>query len=320
MIDVSFDRRFDLILGLIYCVDKDNDCKFSWVRSTYPLFDDAFYDLYKNNFNYELELYIKNGGFGYYEECLIIANSLDNNYEVIINDQLQSVLDRNKNVDISMISKLLNSFVDKSNYDEFYNSFSDSRKTIINDFISSFNYHKDFNIEELELFYNKKSTQDYRIILVNFSGGSYGLKLNDTNCYISGLFNYYDNSFGKNIALTFIHEISHIFINELGYKYSEYINVDNVFSESVNLGLEECYFNKINYINEYIVRSCEMYFAKKILSSSDLGKRFNFHKNSGFLYVDVFSELLEIKNNYDSFNEFYKKEIINLFNSLNEKV
>lgn len=47
MINIKFDKKLDLIFGLVYAVNKDYNFNCNWVKSTYSKFDERFYLLYK---------------------------------------------------------------------------------------------------------------------------------------------------------------------------------------------------------------------------------------------------------------------------------
>ena len=44
-------------------------------------------------------------------------------------------------------------------------------------------------------------------------------------------------------------------------------------------GLQKCYYDKINFINEYVVRSIQVYLTAKYMESDYIVRNINYHKN-----------------------------------------
>ncbi len=83
-----------------------------------------------------------------------------------------------------------------------------------------------------------------------------------------------------------------------------------------------CYARQITLINENMVRSIDIYLGKKYFEEDFINNCIKRHKKLGYTYIEEIIELLDKKDNYSSFEEFYKNEIgpffIKLNNSLKE--
>ena len=121
MIKIEFNKKLELIFGLIYCVDKDyNIYDFPFCKETLPNYCKEFYKLYKDNISNELIEYIKKEGLGTYDTTAKIALSLNNNYEIEENNEIKQLISNIPSFNKKTLNKLLKEFVAKSNYDEFY--------------------------------------------------------------------------------------------------------------------------------------------------------------------------------------------------------
>ena len=120
--NITFDKRLDLIFGLIYSASKDNNYNFRWAADMNPEYDEKFYQIYKKGITSEFENYIVSGGLDSYTRCVSIALSLNENYEVVENRDIQQIYSRNSIFNSEKLSAYLKEFVEKSHYEEFYAS------------------------------------------------------------------------------------------------------------------------------------------------------------------------------------------------------
>ena len=317
--NIEFDKRINLILGLQCYVNNKYNCEWPWVRSTYPKYDDEFLKLCDNYLSNEFEEYIKNGGLDSYSRTIRIALSLNDKYEVTDNDNIKQIKKMNEQFNSNLLSKYLQEFVNNSNYDLFYDSTLDERNMLINKMDQAINAYTTITPSMIEDFYGfSKGTM--KIILANFSRGSYGETTSEGSIYVAGLNSYKDDKFEPYIIGTLCHEFSHPYMNPLGYKYFKDIKLDYLYNNSKENGLQECYDNATVVINEYMVRAVQIYLPSKYFEKEITKKIIERHKSIGFPFVEEIIELFKLKDNYPSFEEFYKNEIVNYFINLNERI
>lgn len=73
-----------------------------------------------------------------------------------------------------------------------------------------------------------------------------------------------EKEISNKVINTCIHEFSHSYVNPLGYKYFKDVNIDNLFNEAKSNGLQNSYYDKYSFINEYVVRAVQVYFSEKL--------------------------------------------------------
>lgn len=319
MINVKFDKRFDLIFGLMYSVNKDHNCGFYWVGSFYPEYDDAFYEIYKKGITPEFEQYIKNGGLNSYNRSISIANSLNEQYEVIVNSDIQS-LQKRPNFDAIKLSNYLKEFVEKSGYEKFYESFEPLRSELLQEFNQALNHFVKFEPSLIEDFYGYKIAP-MEIILLNFSRGSYGMIFEKSIAYVAGMqmYKYSEKRFMKSIIGNLFHEFSHPYLNPLGQKHFESKDLKNVLRNSKENGLANYYNVPITVINEYVVRAVSAILLSRYVEG-ELEYEININMSQGFTYIREVIELFSKKDNYETFEDFYKNEIVLFFKELNKSL
>lgn len=326
---IEFDKRLELIYGLLYTVDKDLDntlYKGLFIEEL-PIYCREMYNLCKNNMSDELYNYIKEYGISTdYNQPAHIALSMDDNYSIIQNDDLtESVIKRNPKYDKEKIEKLLKEFVLKSNYEEFYNNHKPLYDRIINSFKESMNNNFDENI--LLDFYGYK-LGDMSVKLYNFTSGSQGILIDDNQYYIQRVDNIgkdEENFVFKNKINTLFHEFSHPYITPLVEKYFKDMDFINLFQETKSNGLPFAYHKSVrednSYVlfNEYLVRSIAYYLESKFVDKETREKRLQVEKNNGFIHIEEISKIFDKKNDYNNFEEFFKKEIVPYCIKLNNK-
>ncbi len=327
---IEFDKRLELLYGLLYTVDKDLDStlyKGLFIEEL-PTYCREMYNLCKNNMSDELYNYIKEYGISTdYNQPAYIALSMDDNYNIIENDDLKErVIKINSKFNKEKIETLLKDFVLKSNYEEFYNKHKPLYDKIIESFKESMNNNFEGNI--ILDFYGYK-LGNMSIKLYNFTTGSQGILIDNNQYYIQRVDNIGkdENSFVfKNKINTLFHEFSHPYITPLVEKYFKDMNFINLFNETKTNGLPFAYHNSIrednSYIllNEYLVRSIAYYLESKYVDSNTLNKRLQIENNNGFIHIEKISKLFDDKNNYKDFEDFFKNEIVSYCVELNNSI
>lgn len=316
---IEFDKRLELIYGLIYCVDRDMNNKLhpGLCMSELPKYCDEFYSMYKNNVNEELVEYIKEYGINNnWIQPAKIALSLDDNYNIVENDDLnhEIIISKNKKYNKAKVEKLLKDFVLNSNYDEFYNNHKPMYDKIIKSFKESMNGCDAFNKDFFKNFYGY-ILKEIVIKLYNFTSGSMGIIVGNYQYYIQRVDNIGKNEeqfMFKPKYINIIHELSHPYILPYVNKYFDNIDYSNLMDEAQKNGLPNCYVSKErtwSIFNEYIVRAIAIYLGSK----NDKHKKELIDKeiSNGFLYIEELVKLFDKKNNYDTFEEFFKNEIVN---------
>lgn len=319
---IYYDKRVELIFGLFYSAYKEryvpeNYGKYFFIESDFDYYRD-FFILYQNNVSKELKEYIKQMGLDTYERTLHIALSLNENYKVIEDFYIKKIRENNKNFDANKLSFFLRQFVEKADFDNFFNEHQIFYNEQIKKFYEALNYYNKFDSKLLEEFYGFKIGKS-EILLFNFVNGSFGYCKDDlTISCISVNVNY---PISKRIINTCIHEFSHSYVNTLSEKYFQTISLCNLYDDAVKHGLQSCYYNKFSLINEYIVRAVQVYFSKKFMEKEYLEKTLLYHKNIGFTYIEKLENLVEqYKTNYKNFEDFYKIKIVDFFVNLNREL
>ena len=323
---IGFDKRLELLYGILYCVNKDmnNTLHPGLFIEEMPTYCNEFYKLYKNGITDEFIELIKNKGINNtWATPAIIALSLDENYNIIENEcLLEKVKNSNPYYDKEKIERCLKEFVEKSNYEEFYNDHKQFYNNIIDSYRESM-----FNILDkgiIEEFYGYKIGK-MRINLYNFTTGSSGAFINNIQYYNQRVDNMNDdeNNFKFKCKINNIfHEFSHPYIAPLVKKYCSNIYLDNLFEEAKANGLKTDVYQtmKSNTIwDEYIVRSIALHLEKKYNSKENIEKRIEIEKNNGFIHVEEISKLFDNKDNYNSFEEFFKNELVPFIIELNKR-
>ena len=321
MINISFDKRLELLFGLQYCTFKDNNIKQDIFQENNKQYCEDFYNLYKENASEELIEYIKNGGLDLYNRTVDISDSLDKNYNIIENEKIKKISSNNKNFDKDKLNRLLNEFIIKSNYEKFYEDHKSYYDEVVNVFKKSLNYLVDYDDKMLTDFYGYK-LNDFQIIVFNFTRGSFGMDFDNKITYIANTYPLENENelvrVPNRIIATLFHEFSHPYCNPLGYKYFNDDSIKNIEEESIQNGLEDCY-RGITVINEYMVRAVQMYLSKKYIPNEyyNIENDIKRHQSKGFVHIDELLELLSKKEEYDNFEDFYKEQIVSFFSELN---
>ena len=325
---IEFDKRLELIYGLLYCVNRDmnNNLHKGLFIEEMPNYNNEFYKIYKENASDELIDYIKNYGInGNWNQPCFIALSMDDNYNIIENESLiKEVINKNDIFDKNKVERLIKEFVDKSKYEVFYNNHKDFYEKIIKSYkesMSKFNIDIDTYIED---FYGYK-VGNMCIKLYNFSSGSMGVVINNDQYYIQRVHNIgnSENDFVFKPKLSnMIHEFSHPYINPLVEKYFYDIDCNDIYQEILKNDLTKDFSNVYKVIKpcnaytilmEYNVRAVTVSMLKNLLSDADIKKEILKQEECGLIHISDLVGLYDIKNNYDNFDDFFKNEIVNYF-------
>lgn len=313
-VEIKFDKRLELILGLQYCVNKEYDMDFQWITKDENVYYNEFYNLYTKYAVDELKEYVKNGGFDSFSRTIELALSLNDNYQLETNPKIEKIVNSNSNLNLSKINDLLFGFVKDSNYDKFFLK----NQEYYNDNISLMKklIEKDggLDIDNLINFFDNRS-KEFKIILANFSLGSfgiYGINNNVVLCIrcVDGLKKQ------SHIIPNLYHEYLHSYINPLGEKYFTNVDINKLFNEAENNGLAKCYNTGIILINEYMVRAITIYLIKNKFPFDYIERNIEREKKEGYIYIEQLLLMLEKKYKYINFEDFYKKLIVPFFINL----
>ena len=328
---IGFDKRLELLYGILYCVNKDmnNTINPGLFIEEMPTYCNEFYELYKKvGISDEFIELIKNHGINSsYAAPAVMALSLDENYNIIENNSLlEMVVKNNPYYDKEKIERNIKEFVEKSNYETFYQEHSDFYKNIVEEYKKSMSEFNVFNENVFEEFYGYK-LGEMKINLYNFTTGSSGLLIGDKHYYNQRVdnINEDENNFKFKIKLNNIfHEFSHPYITPLVENFCSNLNLDNLYmevkkSESYTNAYQEL-TQSYKILHEYIVRSIALYLQKKYDSKENIENRIEKEKKKGFIHVDEIASIMDDRTNYNNFEEFFKNELIPYFIQLNNNM
>ena len=277
----DFDKRIELVFGILYCayiegIIPENYGKYFFFKSCNNDYYQNFYNMYKKYASLELKEYIKNGGFDYYERTLQIALAMDYEYNIQDNQYIEQIKINNKCFDQKKISFLLKDFTTKANYEKFYSANTNYFATLCNKFVEALNAYVNFNLNIMTDFFGY-SLGEFGIKIFNFVNGSFGY-INE-NTILSCISINAEKEISDKVVTICFREYSHPYVNKLGVEYFEKINLDKLLADAKKHGLQECYYDKINFINEYVVRSIQVYLTAKYMESDYIVRNINYHKN-----------------------------------------
>ena len=319
---IGFDKRLELIYGLVYCVDKDMNHTLlpGLFVEELPTYCREFYELYRENISKDLFQYIKDYGMnGDWNQPAIIALSMDENYNIVNNDFLfNQVVMKNKNFDRVKLEKVLKEFVLKSNYDNFFDKHTNFYNKIVNSYKESMSKYKEFDENFILDFYGYR-LGNLSIKLYNFTSGSQGLLIGQNQYYVQRVDNIgkdENNFIFKPKLITLIHEFSHPYINPLVDKYLKNISFSSIYQETKEFGLPKAYTeltteNNYQILKEYLVRTISIYLGSQYLDEQQIKIEIKKQMDNGFVRICEFVKLFEDKKNYSNFESFFKEKIVN---------
>lgn len=328
--NIGFDKRLELIYGILYCVNKDlnNELHKGLFIEEMPKYCNEFYEMYKKGISDEFKKYIINYGMsGSWEIPAVIALSLDENYNIIENEYLNLYVKKNMpNYNKEELEKNLKKFVMKSNYEKFYTNHNLFYSNIVNEYKKSMNEFNVFDKNVIENFYGYK-IGNMEIKLYNFTTGSCGILVDKNIYYIQRVDNSGkdENNFKFKCKINNIfHEFSHPYIAPLVEKYFSDYDFTELYQNTLDNGLPTNVYKNIKppyeILNEYLVRSIALYLENKYNGKDSIEKTINKEKANGFIYVEEISNKFNNKDKYTSFDEFFKEEIVPLCIELNDKL
>ena len=103
-------------------------------------------------------------------------------------------------------------------------------------------------------------------------------------------------------------------------EYEQHFDYESLINEALKNGLQNCYNNWITLINEYMVRAVQIFLDIDIMEKDYIKQLILNHQKIGYIHIEEIINLLKNKNNYNNFKEFYKKEIVNYFIELNNRL
>lgn len=318
----EFDKRIELVFGLLYCayidgIIPENYGKYFFFKSCNNNYYQNFYNMYKKYASLGLKEYIKNGGFDYYERTLQIALAMDYEYTIKDNQNIEQIKINNKSFDQKKASFLLKDFTTKANYEKFYSDNANYYNALCNKFTKALNAYVNFNSNILTDFFGY-SAGEFGVKIFNFVSGSFGY-INE-NTILSCISINAEKEISDKVVTICFHEYSHPYVNKLGVEYFKKINLDKLLADAKKHGLQECYYDKINFINEYVVRTIQVYLAAKYMESDYIAKNINYQKTIGYTYIDELVSILSAKAINENFAVFYKNKIVPYFIQLNNKL
>lgn len=321
-VDISFDKRVELLLGLQFCVERDRPNILypdgNFFCDTLPSYCEAFYELYKKAASEEFVEYIAEGGLDTYNRTIEIAFSLDKFYHIGDTKEIVYIESRNPRFNKSFLQKELCEFVKKADFDGFF----DEKKGLLAEAIEAYRValcsKAEFDEQIFSEFYGY-SLGKYKVILYNFAHGGYGMQNKELIVNLQGFRNVGNDE--KHImmkpsscVITCLHEFSHPYLNPLGEKYFENVDLTAFFKNAIENGLDSCYNNPIVLINEYMVRAVQFYLGKKYLNPKDIESMIEWHKTRlGYCYIEEVMSLFDLRWKYASFEDFYKNEVVDFF-------
>ena len=325
---IEFDKRLELIYGILYCVNKDlnNNLFPGLFKEEMPTYCNEFYDMYKSAITKDFIDFIRNYGLAKdWNQPAHIALSLDDDYNVVENEFLkESVILKNNEFNKEKLEKLLKEFVRNSNYEEFYNNHKDLYDNIINEFKKTMSLSGAIRTDVITEFYGYK-IGNMSIKLYNFTTGSMGLLIDDNHYYIQRVDNIGENEknfkFKPKLHVMF-HEFSHPYIEPFVEKYFSQIDFTDFYNQVKKDGFSDTYLEMVPYqiFNEYLVRAISIYLESKFVSKEITNQRIEQQKVSGFANIDEVVRILNNRENYNSFEEFFSKEIVKLCIDFNNRI
>lgn len=326
---IGFDKRLELIYGILYCVNKDlnNELHKGLFIDEMPTYCNEFYEIYKKGITDEFKNYITNYGMsGSWATPAVIALSLDENYKIVESDDLHNTIEKYiRSYNKEKLESYLIEFVKKSNYEEFYTNHSLFYSNILEEYKKSMSSYNVFDENVIEDFYGYK-LGNMNINLYNFTTGSMGILIGNNQYYNQRVDNITkdENNFKfKSKINNIFHEFSHPYIAPLVENYCSNIDFTNLYENVKENGLRTDVYQSMKpyeILNEYLVRSIALYLESKYNDPESIEKRISIEKSNGFIYVEEIASLFDKKNEYKSFDEFFKEQIIPFCIELNDNL
>jgi len=332
-LNIIVDSKVELITILHYLMDyeyflKDNFLYYylSTLDSNYKKEIEQYFSPYKNH---ETVLFIEKeySKFYFYSfiqqiDYALNSTSLPDLHLIQKHSNfLIPTMEDKKFENLTGFDRLLNDFVIDTNFMRFFQEHEDFYLAMIKNTIK---YIDDDWISQIEEYYGYKHNS-YNLILapLSFSGGaSFWTQsingLNDTYAVI-GPFSSYNNAmpvYNDKSTLSYLiyHEFGHTFINPIAQDYESEILRSYKLYLSMKSEIDGQPYNTWNdVVVEYLVRSVTARLVLHNYGLDEYNKVLQQERELGFIYIDLFVELLEkYENNrseYTTFNEFFPEII-----------
>ena len=314
--NVSFDKRLELIFGLNYCVFRKHNIESNWVGQNDKVYNDKFYEMFEKGITPLLETFVLRGGFSERNICADIALHLDDDYNFINTDEL------NRKYNYQMLSELIKDFVAKSNYEDFYEKNKDYYESLSLKYKVALNIVYIFKPEMIEQFFGY-SLGKPSIKLLNFTKKSYNIKRNEQITFVNGFEKKMQSKnlrFDDMLIMDFIHQYIHAYIDEYGRKFLKGLDLSNIVKEARKNNMKDEFSTDISFINESIAKAIKIMIVEKYFSQGYALKEIEKANNSGYIYTEELIKMLTTKNSYPSFDIFYLNVISTYFKDLNMKL
>lgn len=210
-------------------------------------------------------------------------------------------------------------FVQNENYLEFYQSNFDEFHTMIEE--STWNYPINFDVKEIEKYYNNKPSE-YSVIYSIFFNGGFGIPSGDKLVCLKGIWIDKNDAYYESIEglANLYHEYSHPIINPLVDKYwDQFQNTEEFLDFSIKNNLYPVYQGKEQSLYyEYFVRAMSLIMAEKY---EDITKEIEDYRKMGFVKINKITKF--IKNNFqpgDNFEDFFANKLIPYINQITSTI
>ncbi|MDE7194137.1 MAG: DUF4932 domain-containing protein [Oscillospiraceae bacterium] len=319
--NITFDKRIELLLGLQYCVERDEpgriypDGKFFY--DTLPSYCEEFYERYEKAADREFKEYIAAGGLDTYNRTIEIAFALDESYHIRDTEEIAHIEKRTPQFNKGFLEEKLREFVKASDFESFWESKRELLDRAAEAYRTALCTKAEFDERTFFDFYGYELGK-LRVILYNYALGGYGMKSGKFVVTLQGFRNAGENENNIKVKssciITCLHEFSHPYMNPLGEKYFANADLTDFYRQAKENGLDSCYNNPVVLINEYMVRAVQFYLGRKYLDPEDIVPMVEWHKTGmGYCHIEEVMALFDLRAKYRSFEEFYKNEVVGYF-------
>lgn len=320
--EVSFDKRIELLLGLQYCVERDEPNRIypdgNFFYDTLPSYCGEFYARYKKAASKEFTEYIAAGGLDTYNRTIEIALSLDESYHICDTKEIAYIEKRTPQFQKQFLEEKLREFVEAAGFEDFWAEKRGLLDRAVNAYRTALCTKAEFDEQTFSDFYGYELGK-LRVILYNFSLGGYGFENGNFVVNVQGFHNSGENEENmkvrcRNCIISCLHEFSHPYMNPLGEKYFGNVDLSAFYRQAKENGLASCYNNPIVLINEYMVRAVQFYLGRNYLEPDEIAPMIEWHKTKlGYCRIEEVMALFDLRKIYGSFEDFYKNEVVGYF-------
>lgn len=320
--EITFDKRIELLLGLQYCVERDEPNRIypegNFFYDTLPSYCQEFYERYKRVADKELTEYIAAGGLDTYNRTIEIAFALDESYHIRDTEKIAYIEKRTPQFDRRFLEEKLREFVEAANFEGFWEENRELLERAAEAYRTALCTGAEFDERTFLNFYGYELGK-LRVILYNYALGGYGMEVGKFVVNAQGFRNAGESEnnmavSSRNCVISCLHEFSHPYMNPLGEKYFGNADLTAFYQQAKENGLDSCYNNPIVLINEYMVRAVQFYLGRKYLAPDDIAPMVEWHKTGlGYCHIEEVMALFDLRGEYETFEEFYKNEVVKYF-------